>query len=90
VVSAIARCWANTKRLSAIVGLLTRGGMALGPLLLLLVALPIGTYQIGYREVNWSEYWSSGTGPVVCLAGGLVTAGSWGLAARRSFGRWVS
>jgi len=88
-VSAILRCWTASRELPTLQRLLCRAGMIFGPLFLVAVLLPIADYQIGSREVSWREFWVSGAGPLFAAVMLLATAGSWGLAARRSAGRWL-
>ena len=87
--SPILKCWAASRELPTLQRLLCRAGMIFGPLFLVAVLLPIADYQIGSREVSWREFWVSGAGPLFAAVMFLVTVGSWGLAARRSAGRWL-
>ena len=43
-----------------------------GPSCVLMTVLPIASYRIGGNPVTYAEFWSSGGGPVMTLAGAIM------------------
>lgn len=43
-----------------------------GPSCVLMAVLPISSYKVGGSPVTYAEFWSSGGGPVMTLAGAIM------------------
>ncbi|MFZ6780740.1 hypothetical protein ACO0LD_28235 [Undibacterium sp. Ji83W] len=57
--------------------------------MLLLVLLPVFNCEVNGQEMTYRELWTSGTGVVIAFFLAMGAAGSWGLAARKPWARWV-
>lgn len=69
--------------------ILCHGGMVVCPLMLLFVLLPVFNWEVNGQEMTYRELWTSGTGVVFAFSLATGAAGSWGLAARKPWARWV-
>ena len=81
--------WRNTEQMPIILCVACRGGMLAGPLLLVMLAIPGVDWRVDARSMSYGEVWNSGVGLVMVVFLGLVTVGSWGMAARRPWSRWA-
>jgi hypothetical protein len=89
MVSRLITYWRNTDDMPAFVRLLCKGGMVAGPFLLVALFIPDGDRRVNDEVMSYSEFWASGAGASALLFVGLVTAGSWGMAARAHWSRWA-
>ena len=81
--------WRNTYEMPVIFRVLCQGGMVVGPFFLLLMAIPLKDWEVDGRQLSYAEFWSSGYGPAFSAAMALFSAGTWGLAARKPWSRWL-
>ena len=85
----ITSLWRNTKNMPLLLGMFCQGAMIISPVFVTLLLVPIFDWTIEDRQVSYAELWRSGAG-LFCLVTGLgASAGSWGLAARKVWARWV-
>ena len=81
--------WRNTKKMPLLLGMFCQGAMVICPVFVALLLVPIFGWTIEDRQVSYAELWSSGAG-LFCLVAVLgAGTGSWGLAARKMWARWV-
>ena len=81
--------WRDTAELPALLSALVRAGMVVGPILLLGILLPFAHWEVDGRDMARAEVWRSGVGVAATAVVMFVCAGSWALAARRPFSRWL-
>ena len=81
---ALVALWRNTKEMPALLRMFCQGAMVAPPLLAVVLLVPLTNWNVNGREVHYSELWSSGAGLTMLVLLLMVSAGSWGLAARRS------
>jgi len=81
--------WRNTKNLPFPLDMLCQGAMVAGPVLLVILALPIVDWTTGDLAMSYAELWKSGAGIAFGLFLLLITIGAWGLAARKRASRWA-
>ena len=83
--------WNNTKLLPFLLRPLIQGAMVVPPLLrlLLLLALPITNWEVDGGTLTYTELWASGVGATMALILLNVSVGAWGIAARRTWARWL-
>lgn len=81
--------WRNAKEMPTVLSLLCRGGMVAGPVLLFFLLVPIQDWNVNGQPMSYGELWRSGAGVSAATFVGLVTAGTWGMAARRTWSRWA-
>src|SRR4051812_36854326 len=82
-------CWRNTKEMPFLLRILCQGGMVAGPLLLVTLVVPAGNWKFNGHQMSYPELWRSGTGIIQLIFLGLVTLGTWGIAARKPSSRWA-
>ena len=63
--------------------------MTAGPLLFVAFLVPGQDFDVNGHPMPYAEFWSSRVGLSAALFLGLVTFGSWGLAARSGGSRWA-
>ena len=85
----IAIWWRNSKEMPFLLRMLCQGGMIAGPLLLLFLIVPVAPWTVNGKAVSYAELWGSGAGVSAALFIGLITLGTWGMAARKSWTRWA-
>jgi hypothetical protein len=66
-----------------------QGFMIVSPLMLALIALPIGDWNVNGQKLTYVEIWTSGYAPALAIACFLMTVGAWGAAARNRRSRWA-
>ena len=87
--SKLAHLIKNMMELPFVIRVFCNGGMVVCPLMLLFVLLPVFNCEVNGQEMTYRELWTSGTGVVIAFSLAMATAGSWGLAARKPWARWV-
>jgi hypothetical protein len=85
----IAMWWRNSKEMPVLLRTLCQGGMVAGPLLLLFLIVPVAPWTVNGKPMSYAEFWTSGAGLSAALFVGLITLGTWGIAARKSWTRWA-
>lgn len=83
-----AECCKNTQEMPTILRMFCAGAMLAAPILFIVLVLPFPTSVNGHA-VSYVEIWSSGIAESMALFLGLFGVGAWGIAARRSGGRWL-
>ena len=81
--------WRNTRDMPLLLRVMCRGGMAVAPVLLVLLIVPVLNWTVDGRLVSHAELWTSGAGPALALLLSMTALGCWGLAARRPSSRWL-
>ena len=81
--------WRNAAEMPLLLGLLCKGGMVAGPILLFFLAVPVMEWTVNGQRMSYSELWRSGAGISLVISGGLITLGTWGMAARQRWCRWA-
>jgi len=81
--------WSNTKKMPFLLRMLCGGGMVVGPIFLVFVVFPIADWTFNGTKMSYSELWRSGAGLIMVILFGLVTIGTWGMAARKPNSRWA-
>jgi len=85
----IGSSWRNTNAMPPLLGLLCKGGMVAGPILLFFLIVPIVDWTVNGQRMSYSELWRSGAGLSAALFIGFVTLGTWGMVARQPWSRWA-
>jgi hypothetical protein len=84
------RAWfQNTMELPHFARLVCDGGMFLGPIALVAALVLFHDWVVNGQRMSYGEFWRSGAGLSVVTFAGLISAGSWGIAARRPWSRWA-
>ncbi len=83
------RLWSNTTEMPFLLRIYCRGGMLAGPLLLVMLPLPIVEWTLNGNLVSNSEAWGSGLALAMTTFLILIAGGCWGMAARLSNSRWA-
>jgi hypothetical protein len=81
--------WRNTKEMPFLLRLFCQGGMAVAPILLCFVLLPVTDWTVNGRTMSYVDLWKSGAGVSMVVFLTLLLVGTWGLAARNPRSRWA-
>jgi hypothetical protein len=81
--------WRNTRDMPQLLGVFCQGAMVAPLILAVALVLPLTTWTINDRQVDYTDLWTSGAGSTMLVLMLMATAGAWGLAARASWSRWV-
>jgi hypothetical protein len=89
MISKLARLINNTKELPLVIRILCHGWMLVCPLMLLLLLQPLFNWEVNGQEMTYLELWTTDTVVGLAVSLAMMTAGSWGMAARKPWARWV-
>jgi hypothetical protein len=81
--------WRNTRKMPTLLRMFCQGCMVVSPLMLLLIMLPIGNWNVDGQELTYRQFWTSAYPPIFISGLLLMTIGAWGAAARNSNSRWA-